>query len=172
MCRGLSGMNRKPEERPDFPLWLVVVAAAGLWLYVKVLTDPVYAQALAKLIRFFAVLPPWTAKAPLPGGDFPHDAFDDHVDDARRRWTFLGERYARRLVSAYGTRIGQILGAAKSMDDLGPLFGDDLTGAEVRYLMNEEFARFADDILWRRSKLGLTMSGKDREALAAFMAAA
>ncbi len=130
------------------------------------------AQALAKLIRFFAVLPPWTAKAPLPGGDFPHDAFDDQVDDARRRWTFLGERHARRLVSAYGTRIGQILGAAKSMDDLGPLFGDDLTGAEVRYLMNEEFARFADDILWRRSKLGLTMSGKDREALAAFMAAA
>lgn len=51
MCRGLSGMNRKPEERPDFPLWLVVVAAAGLWLYVKVLTDPVYAQALAKLAK-------------------------------------------------------------------------------------------------------------------------
>ena len=85
--------------------------------------------------------------------------------------SWRGERHARRLVSAYGTRIGQILGAAKSMDDLGPLFGDDLTGAEVRYLMNEEFARFADDILWRRSKLGLTMSGKDREALAAFMAA-
>ncbi|MFX8500601.1 glycerol-3-phosphate dehydrogenase, partial [Acinetobacter baumannii] len=59
-----------------------------------------------------------------------------------------------------------------SMDDLGPRFGDDLTGVEVRYLMTEEFARFADDIVWRRSKLGLTMSRQDREALEKFMAAA
>jgi glycerol-3-phosphate dehydrogenase len=69
-------------------------------------------------------------------------------------------------------RIDRILGAAKSMDDLGPVFGDDLTGAEVRYLMREEFVRFADDILWRRSKLCLTMSRQDRGALATFMAAA
>lgn len=160
-----DGFIKLSRRRGDAPLLTVVGGATTMARWQA-------AQALAKLIRFFAVLPPWTAKAPLPGGDFPHDAFDDQADDARRRWTFLGERYARRLVSAYGTRIGQILGAAKSMDDLGPLFGDDLTGAEVRYLMNEEFARFADDILWRRSKLGLTMSGKDREALAAFMAAA
>ena len=108
----------------------------------------------------------------MPGGGFSHESFDDQVDDARRRWTFLGERHAERLVAAYGTRIDRILGAAKSMDDLGPVFGDDLTGAEVRYLMREEFARFADDILWRRSKLGLTMSRPDRGALATFMAAA
>ena len=160
-----DGFIKLSRRRGEAPLLTVVGGATAM-------ARRRAAQALAKLIRFFAVLPPWTAKAPLPGGDFPHDAFDDQVDDARRRWTFLGERHARRLVSAYGTRIGQILGAAKSMDDLGPLFGDDLTGAEVRYLMNEEFARFADDILWRRSKLGLTMSDKDREALAAFMAAA
>ena len=129
-------------------------------------------RALAQLSRFFTASRPWTANAPLPGGDFSHDAFDDRVDDARERWSFLGERHARRLISAYGTRIELILGAAKSMDDLGPRFGDDLTGAEVRYLMKEEFARFADDILWRRSKLGLTMSRPDRDALAAFMAAA
>jgi glycerol-3-phosphate dehydrogenase len=66
----------------------------------------------------------------------------------------------------------QYPGCGKSMDDLGPRFGHDLTGAEVRYLMKEEFARFADDVLWRRSKLGLTMPRQDREALAAFMAAA
>jgi glycerol-3-phosphate dehydrogenase len=82
---------------------------------------------------------------------FSCDAFDDQVDHARRRWDFLGADHARRLVAAYGTRIGSILGAAKSMDDLGPRFGHDLTGAEVRYLMKEEFARFADDVLWRRS---------------------
>ena len=129
-------------------------------------------RALAKLSHFFTGLPPWTAGALLPGGDFPCDAFDDQVDHARRRWDFLGADHARRLVAAYGTRIGSILGAAKSMDDLGPRFGHDLTGAEVRYLMKEEFARFADDVLWRRSKLGLTMPRQDREALAAFMAAA
>jgi glycerol-3-phosphate dehydrogenase len=58
------------------------------------------------------------------------------------------------------------------MDDLGPRFGNDLTGSEVSYLMREEFARFADDILWRRSKLGLTMSQQERGMLATFMAAA
>jgi glycerol-3-phosphate dehydrogenase len=100
------------------------------------------------------------------------DALDDQADSARKRWAFLSERHARRLVEAYGTRVEQILGEAESMSDLGPVFGDDLTGAEVRYLMKEEFARFADDILWRRSKLGLTMSRQDRAALEAFMAAA
>ncbi len=125
--------------------------------------------ALAQLASLFAALPSWTAGEPLPGGDFPHESFDDQVDSIRARWIFLTERHARRLIEAYGTRVERILGAANNMDDLGPRFGDDLTGAEVRYLMREEFARFADDILWRRSKLGLTMSRQDREALATYM---
>ena len=128
--------------------------------------------ALTQLASFFRMPPSWTANEPLPGGDFAWDAFDDQVDTARGRWTFLSEHHARRLIASYGTRIERVLGAAKSMDDLGPGFGDDLTGAEVHYLMKEEFARFADDIVWRRSKLGLTMSRQDREALEKFMAAA
>jgi glycerol-3-phosphate dehydrogenase len=63
-----------------------------------------------------------------------------------------------------------VLGEAREKSDLGPSFGPDLTGAEVRYLMAKEWARFPDDILWRRSKLGLTMELADRERLAAFMA--
>lgn len=63
-----------------------------------------------------------------------------------------------------------MLGEAKTRDELGPGFGPDLTGAEVRYLMAREWARFPEDILWRRSKLGLTMTAADGEALAAFMA--
>ena len=63
-----------------------------------------------------------------------------------------------------------MLGEAKSRGELGPAFGSDLTGAEVRYLMNHEWARFPEDILWRRSKLGLTMPAADRDALATFMA--
>ena len=77
-----------------------------------------------------------------------------------------------RLVAAYGSRIGEVLGEARQKADLGESFGPELTEAEVRYLMTKEWARFPDDILWRRSKLGLTMANADRERLAAFMAAA
>jgi len=96
--------------------------------------------------------------------------FRDQVDLARHRWGFLSEPQARRMVGAYGSRLSAVLGEAKTRGELGPAFGPDLTGAEVRYLMIHEWARFPDDILWRRSKLGLTMPRADREALAAFMA--
>ena len=75
------------------------------------------------------------------------------------------------MVAAYGSRLAVILGDATEKADLGPAFGPELTGAEVRYLMAREWARFPDDILWRRSKLGFTMPPADGEALAAFMAA-
>ena len=128
-------------------------------------------RAVSMLTPFYPMSARWTAKAPLPGGDFAWDRFDNEVDEARERWRFLGEDQARRLVAAYGSNAKAILGDAKERSDLGPAFGPELTGAEVRYLMNAEWARFPDDILWRRSKLGLTMQPADREALAAFMAA-
>ena len=68
---------------------------------------------------------------------------------------FLPKPLARRLARAYGTRASRILGEAKAMDGLGENFGGGLTEAEIGYLIAEEFARTADDILWRRSKLGL-----------------
>ena len=128
-------------------------------------------RAVSRLTPFYPMSPRWTAKAPLPGGDFAWTQFDAEVDLARERWRFLTEAQAQRLVAAYGTRIEAVLGDAKSRADLGPAFGPELTGAEVRYLMVREWARFPDDILWRRSKLGLTMPPGDRDALAAFMAA-
>jgi len=82
----------------------------------------------------------------------------------------LTEPQAQRLVGAYGSRLADVLGDARDRMDLGPGFGPELTGAEVRYLMSHEWARFPEDILWRRSKLGLTMPSADREALAVFMA--
>ena len=127
-------------------------------------------RAVSRLTPFYPMSPRWTARAPLPGGDFAWARFDDQVDRARERWRFLTEPQAQRLVAAYGSRLEAILGNAKSRADLGPAFGPELTGAEVRYLMAREWARFPDDILWRRSKLGLTMPAADREALAAFMA--
>jgi glycerol-3-phosphate dehydrogenase len=113
----------------------------------------------------------WTAISPLPGGDFAPENFENEVDSACERWRFLTEAQVRRLVGAYGSRLGRVLGNATSRAELGPAFGPELTGAEVRYLMAHEWARFPDDVLWRRSKLGLTMPPQDREALAAFMAA-
>jgi glycerol-3-phosphate dehydrogenase len=129
-------------------------------------------RAVSRLTPFYPMSPRWTAKAPLPGGDFAWARFDAELDAARRRWRFLTEAEAQRLVSAYGSRLADILGDARERADLGPGFGPQLTGAEVRYLMAKEWARFPDDILWRRSKLGLTMLPADRDALAAFMAGA
>jgi glycerol-3-phosphate dehydrogenase len=129
-------------------------------------------QAVSRLTPFYPMSPRWTAKTPLPGGDFAWARFDAQIDLARERWRFLTEAQAQRLVAAYGSRLEAVLGDAKDRAELGPAFGPELTGAEVRYLMAKEWARFPDDILWRRSKLGLTMPPGDRDALAAFMATA
>jgi glycerol-3-phosphate dehydrogenase len=128
-------------------------------------------RAVTRLTPFYPMSPRWTAKTPLPGGDFSWTQFDAQVDRARERWRFLDEAQAQRLVGAYGSRIAAVLGDARERADLGPAFGEGLSGAEVRYLMAREWARFPDDILWRRTKLGLTMPAADREALAAFMTA-
>jgi glycerol-3-phosphate dehydrogenase len=127
-------------------------------------------RAVSRFTPFYPMSPRWTADTPLPGGDFAWQRFEDEVDAAVARWRFLGEPQARRMVAAYGTRLGIVLGDASERADLGLSFGPELTGAEVRYLMTKEWARFPDDILWRRSKLGLTMPAADRDALAAFMA--
>jgi len=129
-------------------------------------------RAVSRLTPFYPMSPRWTSRSPLPGGDFNWARFDTQVDAACERWRFLSETEGRRLVAAYGTRLAEILGHATSRADLGQAFGPHLTAAEVSYLMSREWARFPDDILWRRSKLGLTMSRDDREALAAFMAGA
>jgi glycerol-3-phosphate dehydrogenase len=129
-------------------------------------------RAVSQLTPFYPMSPRWTSTAPLPGGGFAPVHFDAEVDAARERWRFLSESQAQRLVGAYGSRIGDVLGDARDRAGLGPAFGPELTGAEVRYLMAKEWARFPDDILWRRSKLGLTIPPEGREALAAFMAGA
>jgi glycerol-3-phosphate dehydrogenase len=127
---------------------------------------------LARLRHFFHPRPAWTARVPLPGGDFAWDAFAGRVAQAQQTWPFLPPDHAGRLVRAYGTRIDRVLGMAKTQQDLGVRFGADLTEAEVRYLMQQEWAQTADDVLWRRTKLGLRLSPAEKEALAGFMAVA
>ena len=128
-------------------------------------------RAVSRLAQFYPMSRSWSAQAVLPGGDFPPENFETEVESARERWKFLSPDQALRLFSAYGSRLGDVLGEAKTRADLGESFGPEFTAAEVRYLMTKEWARFPDDILWRRSKLGLTIEQADRERLAAFMAA-
>jgi glycerol-3-phosphate dehydrogenase len=126
--------------------------------------------ALHKLRRVLKPGRPWTANSQLPGGEFGAQDFYDVLAEAIGRWPFLSEPHARRLVRAYGTRIERILGEAGSMQDLGQRFAGDLTAAELRYLVEQEWAETADDVLWRRSKLGLKASTEDRVAINRFIA--
>jgi glycerol-3-phosphate dehydrogenase len=127
-------------------------------------------HALDQLAQVIKVGPPWTGDSRLPGGELPHDGLDALVDETCRSRRFLSRELALRLVRAYGTRIDRVLGPARRMEDLGPCLGADLTGAEVGYLMEREWALTEDDVLWRRSKLGLRFSPEERERLARFMA--
>ena len=101
--------------------------------------------------------PSWTKEASLPGGDFPTDGFDKLLSAVMSKYRFLSERQSRRMVRAYGTRIWEILGDAAAAADLGHDFGCGLTGREVDYLMTQEWACTPEDVLWRRSKLGISM---------------
>ena len=112
----------------------------------------------------------WTRNAVLPGGDFPAQGFNALVDKIRREYPFLDTRRATRLARLYGTRALTFLGAAKQLSDMGPAFGPDLTGVEVDYLIQNEWAKTADDILWRRTKAGLGLGNGDQAKLAAYIA--
>jgi glycerol-3-phosphate dehydrogenase len=126
--------------------------------------------AMDKIGKFFQAQPAWTATSTLPGGEFPPDGFYELMAEVIGRWPFLSEPFARRLVRAYGRRVERVLGDAQSMDDLGARFTDDLTGAEVRYLVENEWAQTAEDVLWRRSKLGLKATAEERTAISQFIA--
>lgn len=112
---------------------------------------------------------PWTAKGTLPGGDFPATGYDAEVAKLKTSYPFLETRMAKRLVRLYGTRARSLLGLAKSMADLGQDFGADLYEAEVRYLVENEWARTAEDILWRRTKRGLHFDREQTAQLEAFL---
>jgi glycerol-3-phosphate dehydrogenase len=111
----------------------------------------------------------WTAYAPLPGGDFRVDAFDAQVAQLEEDYPFLGKVFATRLIRLYGTDARFILSEAKTQKDLGPCFGYNLHEAEVKWLIKREWARTAEDVLWRRTKLGLRLSREEAADLDVFM---
>jgi glycerol-3-phosphate dehydrogenase len=113
---------------------------------------------------------PWTHDAKLPGGEFEPLAFPAELEKLRRDYPALPVTLLKRLLGHYGTRSRVILGEAQEMDELGEIFGHDLSAREVDYLIAEEWARTAEDVLWRRSKLGLRFNDSETERLAAYMA--
>lgn len=127
-------------------------------------------DAVEKLKPILPMKTAWTVQSHLPGGDFAWDKANDLIEQSHQKWPFLSDGHAKRLVRAYGTRIKNILGNSKSMADLGKRFGQDLTEAEVKYLMQHEWARTANDILWLRSKLGLRFTTEEKEQLETYMA--
>ena len=114
---------------------------------------------------------PWTRGSHLPGGNFPAAGYGAAVTALKHQYPFLDRAHAQRLVRLYGTRAGIMLGVARGYGDLGRHFGADLYEAEVRYLVDQEWAMTSDDILWRRTKRGLLGSAIRVAELDAFLSA-
>ncbi|SFB55419.1 glycerol-3-phosphate dehydrogenase [Azotobacter beijerinckii] len=128
--------------------------------------------ALEQLAPFFPQMGPrWTAAAPLPGGE---EMGDGHELAARlrQRHAWLAPELAQRWATTYGSRTWRLLEDVSSPADLGEHFGGTLYAREVDYLREQEWARDAEDILWRRSKLGLFLNEKEQARLRAYLDAA
>ena len=114
---------------------------------------------------------PWTRGADLPGGDFPMTGFEEQWRSLQRDHPFLADVEAQRLTRLYGTMAAEFMSGTRSADDMGERFGDTLTAIEVRHCMLREWARTAEDVLWRRSKEGLRVDDDVVARLDAFMRA-
>ena len=130
-------------------------------------------SALDKIVPFLKPTQgDWTEGVPLAGGNFPVADVPRLIRELKIRFPFLTDYTCRRLIRAYGTEAATLLGNARSDADLGRAFGAGLTEVEVRWLMTREYARRAEDVVWRRSKLGLRLSAEEIAALDDWMQAA
>ncbi len=127
------------------------------------------------LLRAAGLIPvrgkPWTASAPLPGGNFSGGDFQVFLAELRAEKPFLPGDLALRLARAYGTECLRFLSSAQGIGDLGEKFGGGLFGVEVDHLVAREWAETTDDILWRRTKLGLRAQEIDVDKLANYLVA-
>ncbi len=129
-------------------------------------------HALQRLARWVPAHRPWTHAEALPGGDFGGRAYLAVLAEYRARYPGLDPHWLARLLRRHGTLAGKILDTAKCEEDLGEDFGGGLYERELDYLIEHEWARSGDDVLWRRTKCGLHMSEAQRERVAERMAGA
>ena len=156
-------MSEKPGLAP-----LLSVIGGKITTYRR-LAEAVLERLAAHLPRREGLAAGWTGVAPLPGGEFDPEEAPQLIARLGRSYPFLSESHAERLTRAYGGRAARVLGGAKSTADLGQNFGHTLTEAEVRYLMQHEWACTAEDVVWRRSKLGLRLCAGEIATLDAWM---
>jgi glycerol-3-phosphate dehydrogenase len=165
-----DGASKAQEATRDYVIRQDGARGEGVLLNIfggKITTYRRLSEAIVKDIE--AVLgqrqPAWTAGATLPGGDFAPEQFEAQVEALHEAHPDFDPAQARRLVRHYGTEASLVIPNTGPGKD----FGHGLTEAEVRYLMAHEWARNADDILFRRTKLGIRFSKAERDKLQAFM---
>jgi glycerol-3-phosphate dehydrogenase len=169
-----DGASKAQEATRDYVIRTDGDSGTGLLLNIfggKITTFRVLAEQILKDIEkaLGAHQPSWTADAALPGGDFAVTGFDALVDEYASAHPHLDRKLITRLVRHYGTRAQLVLGDAQTAADLGKLFGNGLYEAEVIYLMRHEWALTAQDVLFRRTKLGIAYDNKQIQALQDFM---
>jgi glycerol-3-phosphate dehydrogenase len=152
-------------EREDAPL--MSVFGGKITTYRRLAETAV--DELAKALG--QKLPPWTEKALLPGGDLTGGSFARFLRNVERRYPWLPEHLRKRYSRAYGTRIDRVIGDARSLADLGEEVVPQLHEREIDYLQREEWALMAEDILWRRSKLGLHLPASATDTLTSWLTA-
>jgi glycerol-3-phosphate dehydrogenase len=152
-------------ELDRLPAPLLSVFGGKITTYRKLSEDAV--NLLAGVLGRRAA--PWTAAALLPGGDLPEGSLAVFLRTLERRYPWVPGPLRRRYAHAYGTRLERVLGAAASVRELGAQILPQLYERELEYLCREEFARTTDDILWRRSKLGLHLLQVDKSPLESWL---
>lgn len=129
-------------------------------------------HALKKLAPFFHSMgTDWTRDATLPGGDMANGDFETFLEQVKARWPWLPASLRKHYARLYGTRIEKVLGHANGVDGLGRHFGAQLYEAEVRYLVENEWAQQAEDVLWRRTKHRLHLTDEQQQAFTQWFAA-
>jgi glycerol-3-phosphate dehydrogenase len=168
-----DGASAAKDATREYVLAFDEAAAPVLSVYGgKITTYRKLAEAaMAKIVRHLPSMDArnWTADEPLPGGDFPMSGRPELINSFVGRYPALDPSMLARLVSAYGTRASTLLASATTSSDLGRHFGSGFYEAELRYLMEREWAVTVEDVLWRRSKLGLHIGAEEAEAIAEFM---
>ena len=166
-----DGAGKAQEATRDYVLALEAPALLSVFGG-KITTYRRLAEAtMAKLAQFFPGMPgAWTAGVALPGGNFPWNSIEQVRSDLARRYPFLADATQLRLVRAYGTLAMDMLGDARGAADMGRCIGADLTEREIDWLVRTEWARTGDDVLWRRSKLGLRLNATEVQVLEDYLA--
>lgn len=168
-----DGATQAQEATRDYVLTCDAPAGQAPLLSVfggKITTYRRLAEAALDTLGIDAVQKGWTGQKPLPGGDFAIDQKEDLIKQLQQREPALTRATAERWLRAYGTRAFTLLYDAQARDGLGRCFGADLHKAEIDYLMREEWAQTADDILWRRTKLGLRLDTAEIKHVQDYMA--